>query len=207
MQFLKAIQLSLLMTLFGLAGCASDEMPSALEGQSAVSVSTPDYVIGPGDNLSIFVWRNPEVTTSVPVRPDGRISTPLVEDQQASGLTPTQLARQVEESLSEYIREPKVTVIVTSFAGTSDALVKVLGEAATPAALKYRDGMTLLDLVIGVGGLTEFADGNRANLIRVENGEQKIHRVRLDDLLRDGDITANVPILPGDVLIIPENWF
>ncbi|NKC12952.1 MAG: sugar ABC transporter substrate-binding protein [Gammaproteobacteria bacterium] len=166
-----------------------------------------NYIIGPGDNLNIFVWRNPELTQTVPVRPDGRLSVPLVEDLQASGKTATELAREVEEILSQYIREPLVTVIVQDFAGVYDEQIRVVGEAAEPRALTYSRNMTILDVMIAVGGLTEFADGNQARLVRRTGDSSSQYRVRLEDLLKDGDISANVPVAPGDVVIIPEAWF
>jgi len=168
---------------------------------------TPYYLIGPGDSLNIFVWRNPDLSTSVPVRPDGRITIPLVEDLQASGKTPSQLARDIEKVLSRYVKDPLVTVMVTGFVGPYSQQIRVVGEAAKPQALPYRDRMTLLDVMIAVGGLTEFAAGNRARLVRIVDGQQQILELRLDDLLKDGDISANIPMRPGDTLIIPESWF
>jgi polysaccharide export outer membrane protein len=169
--------------------------------------SSPDYVIGPLDSLQVFVWRNPEVTTTVPVRPDGRISTPLIEDMQAAGKTPTQLARDIERELGKYIVDPVATVIVTGFNGPFSQQVRVVGEAAKPQAIPYRENMTLLDVMIAVGGLTEFAAGNRAVLIRGSGEQQKEYRVRLSDLVKDGDVSANARIMPGDVLMIPQSWF
>ncbi|MFT5394367.1 MAG: polysaccharide export outer membrane protein [Gammaproteobacteria bacterium] len=166
-----------------------------------------NYIIGPGDSLNIFVWRNPELSQSVPVRPDGKISVPLVEDLQASGKTSTELAREVEEVLSTYVKDPLVTVIVGGFVGVFGDQIRVVGEAAQPQALPYRAQMTVLDVMIAVGGLTEFAAGNNARLIRQVDGKQEIGALRLEDLLRDGDISANVPVVPGDILIIPEAWF
>ena len=166
-----------------------------------------DYLIGPGDTLGIFVWRNPDLTASVPVRPDGKITIPLVEDLQASGRTPTQLARDIEKALSKYIREPLVTVQVGGFVGEFYQQVRVVGQATKPSSIPYRKNMTVLDLMVAVGGLTDFADGNKATLVRVVNGKEKEFRVRLDDLIRDGDISANVALAPGDILIIPEAWF
>ncbi len=166
-----------------------------------------EYVIGPGDSLSIFVWRNPEVSQTVNVRPDGKISTPLVEDLVASGKTPTQLARELEEVLSKYIREPLVTIIVSGFVGRYNEQIRVVGEAAQPRALPYKVNMTLLDVMITVGGLTEFAAGNKATITRVVDGQQTQTIVRLEDLIVDGDISANVAMRPGDILIIPEAWF
>lgn len=171
------------------------------------NIEVPDYIIGPGDNLQIFVWRNPEVSTTVPVRPDGRISSPLVEDMVASGKTATQLARDIERELSVYLKEPLVTVIVTGFVGPYNQQIRVVGEATRPMVLAYRANMTLLDVMIQVGGLTEFAAGNKASVVRMANGKQQQYFVRLDDLIRDGDISANIAMMPGDILIIPESWF
>jgi polysaccharide export outer membrane protein len=188
-----------------LAGCSNTEPLPAIAPIS--DASSPDYVIGPLDALQVFVWRNPEVTTTVPVRPDGRISTPLIEDMQAAGKTPTQLARDIEKELSKYIVDPVVTVIVSGFNGPFSQQVRVVGEAAKPQAIPYRENMTVLDVMIAVGGLTDFAAGNRAVLIRDVDGQQKEYRVRLADLLKDGDVSANARILPGDVLMIPQSWF
>ena len=168
----------------------------------------PHYLLAPGDSINVFVWRNPEVSvTGIPVRPDGRISTPLVEDMTAAGKTPPQLARDMEEVLGTYIKDPLVTVTVTSFVGGYSDQIRVVGEALNPAALPFRSGMTLLDVMISVGGLTEFADGNDAVLIRTAKGAERKYPVKLDSLLRRGDIEANMPLHPGDVLVIPERWF
>jgi len=169
--------------------------------------TTPFYLIGPGDNLNIFVWRNNDLSRSVPVRPDGRISIPLVEDLEVTGKTPTELAREIEKALGLYVKDPIVTVIVTGFLGPYSQQVRVLGEAQKPKALPYREKMSLLDLMIAVGGLTEFAAGNRSKIVRIVDGKQMEIEVRLEDLISDGDITANVDLLPGDILIIPESWF
>lgn len=166
-----------------------------------------EYLIGAGDMLDVFVWRNPELSTRVPVRPDGKISTPLVEDIQAVGKSPTQLARDVEVVLAEYIRSPKVNIIVTSFVGTFSRQIRVVGQAANPQAIPYRDEMTVLDVIIEVGGLAEFASGNRAKIIRKINGEQVEIKVRLKDLINKGKIEENILMMPGDVLIIPESRF
>ncbi len=188
-----------------LAACSqTGDLPPALIGDEA---TTPDYRIGPGDNLQIFVWRNPEVSITVPVRPDGRISVPLIEDLEAAGMTPTQLAREIERELGVYIQDPLVTVMVTSFIGPFAQQVRVVGEAARPQAIPFRANMTLLDVMIAVGGVTEFAAGNRATIVRVVDGSQRQYAVRLDDLVKNGDISANVQMLPGDVLIVPESWF
>ena len=167
----------------------------------------PNYVIGPLDGLNIFVWRNPELSTNVTVRPDGRISVPLIDDLPATGKTPTELARDIEEKLSVYIQNPIATVIVGGFQGPFAQQVRVVGEAANPQAIPYRANMTLLDVMIAVGGLTEFAAGNRATLVRFEGGSQREYNVRVSSLLKDGDVSANVRINPGDVLIIPESFF
>lgn len=187
------------------AGCGSGgTSPDSLPWRPPADY---DYIIGPGDNLTIFVWRNPELTQAVPVRPDGKVSVPLVEDLVAAGKTATQLAREVETVLSKYIRDPLVTVIVEQFEGVYATQVRVVGQATEPKALPYRDNMTLLDVMIAVGGLTEFAAGNRSKLVRVVDGETLHATVRLEDLIEDGDITANIPVAPGDVIIIPEAWF
>jgi polysaccharide export outer membrane protein len=164
------------------------------------------YVIGPLDTVNIIVWRNPELSLSVPVRPDGRISTPLVEDLPALGKDASTLARDIEKALSKYIRDPVVTVIVTQFAGPYDQQIRVVGEAAKPQVLAYRQNMTMLDVMIAVGGLTDFADGNRATLFRTSEGG-KSYSVRLRDLVKRGDISANVDVKPGDIIIIPQSWF
>ncbi len=166
-----------------------------------------EYLIGPGDGLSIFVWRNPEVSQSVTVRPDGKISTPLVEDLVATGKTATQLSRELEEVLAKYIKDPLVTVMVGGFVGRYNEQIRVVGEAAKPQALPFKVNMTLLDVMISVGGLTEFAAGNKSSITRIIDGNQIQSRVRLEDLVVDGDISANVMMRPGDILIIPEAWF
>ena len=194
-----------------LVGCARSDYPllpaSNYYGAAAVDPDDYRYVIGPGDSLQIFVWRNPEVSQTAVVRPDGMITTPLVEELPASGKTPTQLARDIEKALETYIRQPIVTVMVGGGTGPYNEQIRVIGEAARPQALSYRERMTLLDLMIVVGGTTQFADGNNASIMRMVNGQLKPFRVRIDDLLKDGDITANVDMLPGDILIIPESWF
>jgi len=188
-----------------LGGCASNEdLPTVAQDSSR---SEPLYRIGPGDSLNIFVWRNPDLSITVPVRPDGRISVPLLEDLVAAGKTPTDLSREIEEQLGQYIQSPLVTVIVASFVGNFTEQVRVVGQAANPSAIPYRAKMTLLDAMIEVGGLTEFAAGNRATLVRQIGGEQKQYRVRIADLLQGGDIGANADLLPGDVIIIPESRF
>lgn len=176
-------------------------------GPPPTEIPTAMYRIGPNDGLSIFVWRNPELSTSVAVRPDGMISIPLVEDMPVTNKTPTELARELEAELGVYVQDPIVTVIVTGFGGPFADQVRVVGEATSPIGLPYRESMTLLDVLIAVGGVTDFADGNRATISRVVDGEMAQFGVRIDDLLDDGDMTANVPMLPGDVLVIPESFF
>jgi polysaccharide export outer membrane protein len=193
-----------------LAGCATPPEMTSVVDQGKASVAGPDsplYVIGPGDTLNVFVWGDSELSTQVVVRPDGMITTPLVEDLPASGKTPTELARTLEAKLSKFVKSPKVTVSVTDFVGRYTEQVRVVGQASQPQSINYRDGMTLLDVIIAVGGLTEFAAGNKAKVVRMINGKTTEYRVRLDDLIRDGDISANVKMMPGDVLIIPETWF
>jgi polysaccharide export outer membrane protein len=172
------------------------------------SAATPEYryLIGPLDSVNIIVWRNPELSMSVPVRPDGRITTPLVDDLPAVGRTTTDLARDLEKALSKLIRDPVVTVIATSFQGPYSEQIRIVGEAAKPQAIPYRQSMTLLDVMIVVGGLTDFADGNNAVLVRGKEGGKQ-YSVRLKDLLKRGDISANVDVKPGDVLIVPQSWF
>jgi polysaccharide export outer membrane protein len=186
--------------------CASNGNPAAAVTPANATVSE-EYRIGPGDALQIFVWDHQDLSVGVQVRPDGKISTPLVEDLQAAGRTPTELARDIEVVLLDFIRSPVVTVIMQGFVGEGQQQIRVVGQAAAPRALQYRQGMTVLDVMIEVGGLSEFAAGNRAKIIRKSNGEQIEIRVRLDDLLNDGQIEENIAMIPGDVLIIPESWF
>jgi polysaccharide export outer membrane protein len=186
-----------------IAACSSTKYPLA-----PASATSPDYryLIGPLDTLNIIVWRNPELSMSVTVRPDGNISTPLVEDLRAVGRNPTDLARDIEKVLGKYTRDPVVTVVVSGFQGPVSEQIRVIGEAAKPQAIPYRQNMTLLDVMIQVGGLTDFADGNAAVLVRgKENGTT--YGVRLRDLVKRGDVSANVDVRPGDVLIIPQSWF
>lgn len=194
-----------------LAGCSSGssgELPSA-QFVSPAEGPGPDYIIGPMDSLSIFVWRNPELSTGVTVRPDGRITVPLIDDLPATGKTPTQLAKDIEEQLKNYIQNPLVSIIVTGFQGPFAQQVRVVGEAANPQAIPYRANMTLLDVMIAVGGLTDYASGNRARLVRFDKatGKQKEYEVKIENLIKDGDTSANVRIEPGDVIIIPEGFF
>jgi len=187
-------------------------LTSCVSGQTlppapAVVHETVPYQIGPGDILSIFVWRNPELSVTVPVRPDGQVSMPLVQDVVAGGTTPADLAREIEKRLAKYVTDPNVTVIPTRFVGPFTYQVRVVGEAATPRALPYRENMTLLDAMIEAGGLTRYAAGNRATLVRTVNGAQSSYQVFLDSLIKQGDIGANVALLPGDIIIIPQTYF
>ena len=191
--------------LIGLAACAGNpELPTA---DFAAKTEAPLYRIGPLDSLEIFVWRNDDLSRSVTVRPDGRITVPLVEDLYVTGRTPTELAREIEKALAVYIQNPLVTVMVNGFNGPFDQQIRVLGEAQQPLAIPFQADMTLLDVMIRVGGVTEFADGDNATLVRLSDGEMREYRVRIDSLVRDGDISANIAMLPGDVLIIPESFF
>lgn len=190
---------------FTLSGCAGYGLTPA--PKTVKQISDYRYIIGPGDNVNIVVWHNPEISEVIPVRPDGRISTPLVTDMQAAGKTPSVLAKDLEHSLAKYIQDPVVTVIVTGFVGPYSQQIRVIGQATKPQTLQYREHMTVMDVMIAVGGITDFAAGNRATIFRKVNGKNEQFRVRLQDLMRDGDVSANVPMLPGDVLIIPESYF
>ena len=188
-----------------LGACSSmkqDLPPAPATGQTA----DYSYIIGAGDNVNIIVWRNPELSMSVPVRPDGKVSAPLVDELVAQGKTPPELARDIEKKLSTYVRDPVVTVIVTGFVGPFSEQIRVVGEAARPLFLPYKQKMTLLDVMIAVGGLTDFADGNRAIIQRTSDGNKQ-YAVRLKDLIKRGDISANVEMRPGDILIIPQSLF
>ncbi len=196
----------------GLSGCGAGASGPQLEPARFVSMQEgpgEEYVIGPLDKLTVHVWRNDELGAEVQVRPDGRITTPLVADMPAVGKTPTMLAEDIRLQLSQYIEEPLVTVIVNEFAGTFSQQVRIVGATAQPASIPYRANMTLLDAMIAVGGLNEYAAGNRATLIRFDRqtGSQKEYSLRLADLLRRGDSDANVMLRPGDVIIIPESMF
>jgi len=191
-----------------LTGCAtrSGELPELPQASGDAQFSTR-YRIAPGDSVQIFVWRNPEVSTTVPVRPDGLLSAPLLEEVPAAGKTPAELARDLEAELSTYLRDPLVTVIVNGFVGTFNEQIRVLGEASQPRSMLYRDSMTVLDVLVETGGLTQYAAGNESILVRVVDGQVEEYRLRLDDLLQNGDISANVDMRPGDVVIVPEAWF
>lgn len=185
-------------------GCSTTSGPPA----APRSVASPDYnyIIGPADSMSIIVWRNGDLSTSVTVRPDGKITVPLVEDVPAMGKNSTQLARDIEKALSKYIRDPVVTIIMTGFVGPYTEQIRVVGEAAKPQALPYRQNMTLLDVMIVVGGITDFANGNKATLLRTSE-KNKLYSIRLRDLLKRGDMNANIDVKPGDVVVIPQSWF
>ena len=185
-----------------LGGCASSFPPAPASAADA----DYNYVIGPGDSVNIVVWRNPELSTSVPVRPDGKITAPLVEDLPAMGKDSSTLARDIEKQLAKFIRDPVVTVIVGGFVGPYSEQIRVIGEAANPQTLAYKQKMTLLDVMIAVGGLTDFADGNGASILRTAEGNKQ-YSVRIRDLVKRGDVSANVEMRPGDVLIIPQSWF
>jgi polysaccharide export outer membrane protein len=199
-RFLTSL-LGALAALF-IAACSTPYPPAPREA----ATSDYNYIIGPLDTVNIIVWRNPELSLIVPVRPDGKITTPLVDDLDALGKTPTILARDIEKALGKYIRDPVVTVIVTTFVGPASEQIRVIGEATKPQILAFRKNMTLLDVMIAVGGLTDFADGNRANIVRAGDGG-KLYSVRLQDLVKRGDISANVDMRPGDILIIPQSYF
>lgn len=208
----SALLLSALVLLASCGGrldpfaAAPPKPPVSEKGPPKVS---EDYVIGSGDQLSIFVYRNPDLSEGgVAVRPDGRISTPLIEDIVAAGKTPTNLAREIEQRLAKYIQDPNVTVIVRGFVGPTDRQFRVIGEASDPVAIPYRDHMTLLDVMIATRGLTKYAAGNRAVIVRLDpSGKSESIKVRLSDLIKDGDISQNIEMNPGDTLIIPQSWF
>ncbi len=207
-RFTNHLKVGLLLLATLISGCSSNTLPSAtLHPSYTDNINSYKYLIGPGDVLNIFVWRNPEVSGSFVVRPDGMITTSLVEDIKVSGKTPTQLARSIEEILATYLRDPIVTVTVENFVGPFSEQIRVIGEATQPQAINYTQHMTLLDVMIQVGGLTEFADGNDAVLIRIENDQQNQYQVMINELLKEGEISANVDMLPGDIIIIPEAWF
>ncbi|MCP5321406.1 MAG: polysaccharide biosynthesis/export family protein [Pseudomonadales bacterium] len=192
--------------VFALAGCGSTpDQDEAVASPTA----TPDYeyLIGPGDTMEIFVWGNPDLSTSVAVKPDGKITTRLVENIDASGKTASQLARDIERAYGEYVKSAVVSVILTGFQGVPYQQVRIVGQAAKPLSIPYRKHMTVLDAMIDVGGLTEFAAGNRAVLVRNFQGNRQTIGLRLDDLLKDGNINANIGMYPGDIIIVPEAWF
>ncbi len=195
--------LALLLVPLAFTACSSSPYPAA---PTQAYSDDYNYILGPGDSVNIVVWRNPEISSTVTIRPDGKITGTLFEDLPAAGRDPTTLAREIEQVLSKYIRDPIVTVIVAGGIGPYSEQIRVIGEAAKPQALAYKQKMTLLDVMIAVGGITEFADGNAATILRTSEGDKQ-YNVRLKDLIRRGDVTANVDVKPGDILIIPQSWF
>lgn len=214
-----ALPLALLLCMNLAFGQTAPAQPAAaptspaipIPGAAAQTPATPapsvgaDYIVGPGDTLQIFVWRNPELTTTVPVRPDGKITTPLVQDMIAVGKSPSQLARDIEVVLAEYIRSPQVNVIVT-IPVSAFSKVQVIGQVTSPQSLPYREGMRVLDAVLATGGLTEFAAGNRSKIVRKQDGKQSELKVRIADLINKGDMRYNLELRPGDVLVIPQSY-
>jgi polysaccharide biosynthesis/export protein len=206
----RSMRAAAMLTALLLTGCGyGTRLPAAPRPLAASTQPSNDYIIGAGDQLSVFVYHNPDLSeASVAVRPDGRISTPLIEDIVATGKTPTLLAREIERQLAKYIQEPNVTVIVRSFIGPPDRQVRVIGEAVDPVAIPYRDHITLLDVMIATKGLTKYASGNRAIIVRSDpDGTTKTLKARLSDLIKDGDMSQNFEMNPGDTLIIPQSWF
>jgi polysaccharide biosynthesis/export protein len=197
---------AVLACLLGLLAGALALNAHAQAPAAQAAAQTPDYIIGPGDDLEVFVWQNKDLSVTVPVRPDGKISTPLDEDMVAVGKTPSELAHDIEQKLSEYVRSPHVNVIVIKPASVFSQ-VKVIGQVKTPQAVAYRDGMRVLDAILAVGGLTEYAAGNRARIVRMVDGTETDIPVRLDALVNDGDMSQNLPLKPGDVLVVPESRF
>jgi polysaccharide export outer membrane protein len=195
---------SLVIAIFAIAGCSSSG--GVMLPESPPQAATM-YLVGPGDQLRIFVWRNPELSSNVTVRPDGRISSPLIADLEVTGLEAPVIASAIENELSQFIRTPRVTVIVSNFNSTVDQQVRVIGNAVDPKVIPYRTGMTLLDVMIEVQGLSDFADGDNAKLVRNKKGVSKTYVIKLDSLIRDGDISMNRTVLPGDTIIIPESSF
>lgn len=193
-------------SLVGLLSACSGFSAAYPPAPAAAATADYNYIVGPGDSLNISVWRNPELSMSVPVRPDGKVTMPLVDELVAQGKTSVEIAREVEKVLSKLVRDPVVTVIVTGFVGPYSEQIRVVGEAAKPQSLPYKQKMTVLDVMIAVGGLTDFADGNGASITRASEGDKR-YSVRLKDLIKNGDISANVEMKPGDILIIPQGWF
>lgn len=193
------------LALVALVGCAAPG-PRA-EPVSANTAEPAAYVIGPGDMLDISVWRNAELSTKVPVRPDGRISTPLVSDVVAAGRTPQQLGLDIQERLKKFVADPIVTVIVSNFVGGYNEQIRIVGEAVTPKSIPYQAHMTALDAMIAAGGLTPYAAGNRTKIVRHVDGKEQDLNVRLSDLLKNGDLSANTDLRPGDIIIIPQSFF
>lgn len=193
--------LILVTALLGCSGSGGTLLPDTPTRPST------SYVVGPGDQLQIFVWRNPELSADVIVRPDGKISSPLITELEVTGLEAPVIAGLIESELSQFIRTPRVTVIVSNFNSTVDRQIRIIGNATNPMVIPYRTGMTLLDVMIAVQGLSEFADGDNAKLIRKKNGVDTTYVIKLDSLIKDGDISMNRAVLPGDTIIIPESSF
>lgn len=206
MNFRGRLVTGLLALMLG-AGCGTSKNYPLLEDSANANAFETAYLIGPGDTIQIDVWGNPELSVTVPVRPDGKMSSPLVQDLWASDKTATQLAKDIEKVLAKYVRNPVVTVIVTNFGGVYRQQIRVIGEATTPQALPYRENMTLLDVMIAVGGITDFAAGNKASVVRRSGSKSQQFGVRLKDLVKGGDLSANVAMHPGDILIIPQSYF
>ncbi len=202
---MKSIYLSVL-ALAMLAACSSAPVYPPAPAKAA-EANDWLYLLGPGDTVNVFVWGSPEVSGTFPIRPDGKMTMNLAEDVQASGKTSSQLARDIEKILERYIQDPIVTVIVSGGVGPYSQQVRVIGQAAKPQALNFRERMTLVDVMIAVGGLNDFAAGNKASILRIVEGKPQQYSVRLDDLVKGGDVSANVEMLPGDMLVIPESWF
>jgi len=200
---LRLAAMSVVASLLGACAATQNRLPPA---PVSAGVSDYSYLIGAGDNLNIIVWRNPELSLAVPVRPDGKVSAPLVDELVAQGKTSSEVARDIEKKLSTYVRDPVVTVIVTNFVGPYSEQIRVVGEAARPQFLPYKQRMTLLDVMIVVGGLTDFADGNGASILRGAEGNKQ-YSVRLRDLIKRGDVSANVEMRPGDIVVIPQSFF
>jgi polysaccharide biosynthesis/export protein len=192
----------------GFAQSPQPAAPAAAPAPVPSSESNSQYIIGPGDSIQVFVWRNPELSVTVPVRPDGKISTPLVEDMVAVGKTPSRLARDIEVVLAEYVRTPQVNIIVSQ-ALSAFSQVKIVGQVRSPQAIPYREGMRVLDALLLVGGLTDFASANRARIVRPSSSGAKSTeiRVKLGALLERGDMRQNYELRPGDVLIVPQSLF
>lgn len=203
---IRGLKIALVLAGIGFGACGGVAAQEAATPPPVAATTTSEYIIGPGDTLQVFVWRNEELTTSVPVRPDGKISTPLVEDMIAVGKTPSQLARDIEVVLAEYIKQPQVNIIVTTAVSTFSQ-VKVIGQVTNPQAMPYREGMTVMDAVLAVGGLGPYAAGNRAKLVRAEGAGPREIKIKLSDLINKGDLKQNVALRPGDVIIVPESRF
>jgi polysaccharide export outer membrane protein len=208
MKFLQLSRIAgafLFLLMMPMAAWAQADAPT---GGAMSAADAANYQIGPGDELQIFVWKNPDLSVTVPVRPDGKISTPLVADMQAQGKTPTELAANLRGALGKYIQDPVVTVLVKNFAAPgSSASIRVIGAAVAPKSVPYRAGLTVLDVIIDVGGLTTYADGNDAQLIRIQNGTSRAIPLHLADLVKAGDLKANMQLMPGDIIRIPQRWF